>query len=137
MSSFVAVIALHSRQYLEWLEQNKKEGQNYVWVFNINIVRGRRFHETIKLGNYYEIEGIDEILEYISKHTSTLKNVMHLYVWEDVLSDFTSGIMFAYAENADNARLLIEIKLGYFPEELSKEPREIKNEEGFFVRGGM
>ena len=32
---------------------------------------------------------------------------MNLYVWEDVLTDYTSGVMFALAHSADEARDVI------------------------------
>ena len=61
---------------------------------------------------------------------------LKLYVWEDVLRDYTTGIAFAYAENSEQARKLILKKLGYAHEDLSLEPREIKDEEGFYSYGG-
>lgn len=37
---------------------------------------------------------------------------MKLYVWEDVLTDYTAGIAFALAETEDEARALIWESLG-------------------------
>jgi len=67
-----------------------------------------------------------------------------LYVWEDVLLDFSSGIMFALAHGADHARRLIKEKskreLGYdstlIQLDLVREPREVAEPEGFFLWGG-
>ena len=38
---------------------------------------------------------------------------MKLFVWEDVLSDYTSGIAFALARTESEARALINEKVGY------------------------
>jgi len=66
-----------------------------------------------------------------------IKRGLKLYVWEDVLSDYTSGIAFAYATDPERARELILEKMGYKHEDLSTRPREVKAEEGFYVYGGM
>ena len=75
---------------------------------------------------------------------------MKLFVWEDVLEDYTYGIMFALAENVEEARRVIIEKSKKerldFPKELrevfnmkddlSKEPKVIEKAEGFYVQGG-
>ena len=69
---------------------------------------------------------------------------MKLFVWEGVLTDYTSGIAFALAENAIEARKLIldkyEKEQSYFPDmlvsDLKKEPLVIDSKEGFYVWGG-
>lgn len=65
-----------------------------------------------------------------------MKKPLKLYVWENVLRDYTGGIAFAYAENQEDARKLIIEKLGYLHEDLAKEPKEIKKKEGFYIHGG-
>ena len=60
---------------------------------------------------------------------------LKLYVWEDVLEDYMSGIMFAYARDVDHARILIIKRMGGEEEDLKIEPREIKDPEGFYVYG--
>ena len=64
------------------------------------------------------------------------KKKLKLYVWEGVLEDWTSGIMFALAENADDARKLIADKMTYETDDLKIEPKEITEREGFYVYGG-
>lgn len=61
---------------------------------------------------------------------------LKLYVWENVLRDYTTGIAFAYAENSEQARKLVLEKLGYSHADLSIEPREVKESEGFYSYGG-
>jgi hypothetical protein len=60
---------------------------------------------------------------------------LKLYVWEDVLRDYSTGIAFAYAENSVEARKLVLEKLGYNHEDLCAEPREINAKEGFVKYG--
>lgn len=61
---------------------------------------------------------------------------LKLYVWEDVLSDYTSGIAFALAENSTEARQMICKELGGDHQDLCKEPMEINEKEAFFLYGG-
>lgn len=63
------------------------------------------------------------------------KKKLKLYVWKRVLEDWTSGIMFALAENSDDARKLIAEKMGYETDDLKIEPKEITEREGFYVYG--
>lgn len=62
---------------------------------------------------------------------------LKLYVWEDVLcGDLTSGIMFALAGSADEARELIIKGYNLQPfDELRMEPRCIEAPEAFIVFG--
>jgi hypothetical protein len=69
---------------------------------------------------------------------------MKLFVWKDVLTDHTSGIAFALAENADEARTLIldkyEKEESYISDklvsDLKAEPLVVDSKEGFYVWGG-
>ena len=79
-------------------------------------------------------ERIAELYQVIKNYEEQLK--LKLYVWENVLTDWNSGIAFAYAENSEEARQLILKKLGYTHEDLSKSPRLIEQKEGFYVYGG-
>ena len=77
-----------------------------------------------------------------------LKNVkmkdLKLFIWEDVLSDYTSGIAFALAENIAEAREIIFAKFEkeeqYLSDtlkaDLSDEPEMIDTKGGFYVWGG-
>lgn len=52
-----------------------------------------------------------------------MSNNLKLYVWKDVLIDITSGIMFALANNVEEAReMLINCKDQIPIEDLKKEP---------------
>lgn len=66
------------------------------------------------------------------------KQKLKLYVWENVLTDYSDGIMFAYAKSVEQARGLINKKMGWKNEyhpDLLKEPREIVGPEGFYKWG--
>jgi hypothetical protein len=69
-----------------------------------------------------------------------MKRNIKLFVWTDVLTDYTSGIMFALAETADEARSLIRKEVGYesstVDEDLKKEPSIYTDKIGFKVWGG-
>lgn len=64
---------------------------------------------------------------------------LKLFVWQDVLTDWTSGIMFALAHDAEEARNVILTK---YPDsvsvsnDLSIEPEIYASPVGFAVRGG-
>ena len=68
---------------------------------------------------------------------------MKLFVWKDVLTDYTSGIAFAFAENADEARKSIldkyEKEQSYISQvlvsDLMAEPLVVDSKEGFYVWG--
>ena len=64
---------------------------------------------------------------------------MKLYVWEDVLTDYTSGMMFALADSADDARVQLIEQCDYLPTgDLAKEPRvfDTTDRVAFIVWGG-
>jgi hypothetical protein len=69
---------------------------------------------------------------------------LKLFIWENVLTNHTSGIAFALAENLEEARKVIldkcEKECGYTPKtlqiDLASEPKVIDNSEGFYVWGG-
>jgi hypothetical protein len=64
---------------------------------------------------------------------------MKLFVWEEVLADYTDGMMFALANDVHEARQLLLKKCSYIPDrDLAKEPQviEIDNPSAFYVWGG-
>jgi len=62
---------------------------------------------------------------------------LKLYVWEDVLEDYTPGIMFALATSVDEARILLLRKCSFLPDrELRIAPRCVEKPEAFIVWGG-
>jgi hypothetical protein len=53
-----------------------------------------------------------------------MKPGLKLYVWDDVLYDYTSGIMFAVASSKKEARAALLKKCDYIPEhDLRKKPK--------------
>jgi hypothetical protein len=66
-----------------------------------------------------------------------MRKKLKLYVWEDVLTDYTSGIMFALATSSDEARHLLIKKCPYIPpNDLAQEPKCIETPKCFVVWGG-
>jgi len=69
-----------------------------------------------------------------------MKKRLKLFVWEDVLCDYTSGIMFALAYDVEGARKSILSKMDYdsttVKNDLTKEPLVITKVEGFMCWGG-
>lgn len=66
-------------------------------------------------------------------------NNLKLYVWEDVLTDYTSGtsgIAFALAESVEQARELIKEKGLFHIEHLNSGPLVVDQPEGFYLYGG-
>lgn len=66
---------------------------------------------------------------------------LKLFVWEDVLNNWTNGIMFALAYDADHARQVIRAASGEIPDpyvlaELEMVPRVVEAPEGFIMYGG-
>ena len=66
-----------------------------------------------------------------------MKQCLKLFVWEDVLTAYSSGIMVALAENVDQARSLLLKECDYIPsEDLAKEPKIVTKLSAFLVWGG-
>lgn len=68
---------------------------------------------------------------------------LKLFVWENVLTDYSDGIMFALAETVEQAREVIikkdpgaYFKGGVMHNDLLKEPKIIDTAEGFLLWGG-
>lgn len=69
---------------------------------------------------------------------------LKLFVWKDVLTDHTSGIAFALAENTEEARKIIFEKFvkkeqyssDQLKDDLSDEPEIVDTKDGFYVWGG-
>jgi hypothetical protein len=61
---------------------------------------------------------------------------LRLYVWEGVLTDYTSGVMFALAHSVEEARDLIRAMGSGATLDLAQEPRVVEAPEGFAVWGG-
>lgn len=62
---------------------------------------------------------------------------LQLYVWEDVLSDYTDGVMFALATSEDEAKAMILKHSHYVPDhEFSKSPKVFDAPVGYAIWGG-
>jgi hypothetical protein len=64
---------------------------------------------------------------------------LKLYVWEDVLTDYSSGIIFAYAYSEDRARKLVLKKSGEsntVKNDISGKPLVVTKSSAFLVWGG-
>lgn len=63
-----------------------------------------------------------------------------LFVWQDVFCDWTSGLAFAIAQDAEEARRVITAQMGYkeVPGDLAKPPEvfELTGPVGFGIWGG-
>lgn len=64
------------------------------------------------------------------------KPKLKLYVWEDVLEDWSTGIAFALARSPEHARKLIAKKMGMDHGDMNKTPKAITKPEGFYSYGG-
>ena len=65
------------------------------------------------------------------------ERTLKLYVWEDVLCDWTCGIMFALAYDVRQARKLIrEKRSGFSSKGLDLAPQVIKAPKAFAISGG-
>jgi len=65
------------------------------------------------------------------------ERTLKLYVWENVLCDWTCGIMFALAYDVKQARKLIrERRSDLSSKELDLAPQVIKTPKGFAISGG-
>ena len=67
-----------------------------------------------------------------------MENILKLFIWEGVLSDYTSGIMFALAENENDAReqILKKENTDTVKLYLLNKPIVITKSEGFLLHGG-
>ena len=66
-----------------------------------------------------------------------MRRNLKVFVWEDVLADYTNGMMFAIAENVEEARKLLIAKCSYIPtQDLYSKPKIITTKDAFYVWGG-
>lgn len=66
-----------------------------------------------------------------------MTNMWKLYVWEDVLTDYTSSIMFALARDEAHARRLLKKECSYLhKEDLAKIPKVYEKPVAFANWGG-
>ena len=62
---------------------------------------------------------------------------LKLFVWEDVLRDYTSGIMFALAPDVETARKMLLEHTYYIPDDdLSQEPKVYTSPVAIALYGG-
>jgi len=61
---------------------------------------------------------------------------LKLYVWENVLHDYTPGIMFALAPDVETARRLLRERCTYLPQEdIDREPAVCETPVAYFLYG--
>lgn len=66
-----------------------------------------------------------------------MKEGLRLFVWRNVLTDYSSGIMFALAASPDHARELLLAGCSYLPpEDLAQEPEVFDTAVAFSLWGG-
>ena len=69
-----------------------------------------------------------------------MKRGLKLYVWENVLCDYTCGVMFSLARSEEEARELIQAAVGYdsdyVKQDLQQTPQVYDDLVGFAVYGG-
>ncbi len=68
-----------------------------------------------------------------------MRKAMKLFVWDDVLTDYTSGMMFAVAPDVETARKVLLEHCDYIPTgDLHSEPKvfDLKKAVGFACWGG-
>lgn len=71
-----------------------------------------------------------------------MKRSLKLFVWEDVLTDYTSGVMFTLAPDVETARKILQEASGFtspgnsVEEDLKAEPLVVESPKGFLVWGG-
>lgn len=61
---------------------------------------------------------------------------LKMYVWEDVLHDYTEGMAVALAENLEHALKLLDKKAGHHLDLPISKMKVITEPEGFYVYGG-
>ena len=61
---------------------------------------------------------------------------MKLFVWHNVLTDWSDGVMFAYANNVEEARKMVLEDCDYVGAELDQEPTVYEKPVGFAHWGG-
>lgn len=64
------------------------------------------------------------------------KKKLKMYVWEDVLTDYTSGMAVALAENVEQALRLFKKKAGHDLELPISKMKKITKPEAFYQYGG-
>lgn len=65
------------------------------------------------------------------------KETLKMFVWEDVLTDWTPGLMVALAHNVEEAREMLLNEDGYIPEDdRMKEPKVYETPKAVLVWGG-
>lgn len=71
------------------------------------------------------------------KKRNRMKN-LKLYVWEGVLTSYTDGMMFAFAENVEKARELLLQNSKFIPkEDLAQNPQVITTPYALVFWGGV
>ena len=66
-----------------------------------------------------------------------MKKGLKLFVWEDVLVDYTSGVMFALAESVEEARAMLRTEnMISITKDVQQEPKVYTDKFHFALYGG-
>lgn len=94
----------------------------------------------MKIARRWRGTKLERLRHKIRIQNEVMKKKMKLFVWENVLSDYTDGVVFALAPSVDAARRAV---LAKFPGStagldaaLLLEPKVVTKTEGFAVWGG-
>jgi hypothetical protein len=62
---------------------------------------------------------------------------LKLFVWEDVLTDYTDGVMFALAPDVETAREMLSLQISkYDAKDLAREPKVYTEPFALAIHGG-
>jgi len=62
---------------------------------------------------------------------------LKLFVWEDVLRDYSTGVMFALAKDESEARKLLLEQCPHLPDEdINEQPKVVEEPYSFILWGG-
>lgn len=67
----VAVITPKFTDYLGYIREQQEENTKYTHVCNLKSVLGRLYDRVEKLHNYYTIEDISDVMEYLETHVKS------------------------------------------------------------------
>jgi hypothetical protein len=99
-----------------------------------------------QLGEPVPVTPLDPVTEYkirtleleirVLELEQKLSRKLKLYVWRDVYTDYTPGVAFALAENAEQARQMIVDQVNYVDPGLAKAPEEYDEPFAYHLYGG-
>lgn len=64
----VAVVTPRFKDFLNYIRESDNENEKYCWVYCLKAIQGKRFDRIEKLYNYFYIDDIDDVLDYLESH---------------------------------------------------------------------